>query len=85
VPRFSQPVTSVRRTVSAWSTSAAVSPVLRARMASRAPRGSCPWMASSRPATASAVVPGGPDSSWAAARSASSWPDPGGAAEFAMA
>ena len=50
--------------------SAAVSPWLRTRTASLAPRGSWPWMASSRPATSSARRAGGPDSSCAAARSA---------------
>src|ERR1700723_3853330 len=75
--------------------SAADSPWLRTRTASRAPRGSWPWMASSRPATSSARAAGGPDSSWAAARSAVTRscrgvtpPSPvatcGGAAEFVI-
>ena len=47
MPRFSHVITS-RRSFSARSTSAAVSPSVRARTASRAPRGSCAWIASSR-------------------------------------
>ena len=42
VPRFSQVISTDRSSVSARSTSAAVSPADRGRMASRTPRGSCP-------------------------------------------
>ncbi len=45
-------------------------PAERARIASRAPRGSCAWMASSRPATSSALPAASPRSSCAAHRSA---------------
>lgn len=41
-----------RRSSSARSTSDAAGPTLRARTASRAPRASCPWIASNRSATA---------------------------------
>jgi hypothetical protein len=64
-----QVISSERSSVSARSTSAAVSPLVRARTESRAPRGSCPCTASSRSATASGERSGSPARAWAVSRS----------------
>ena len=53
MPRLSQPTTRLRSTVSALSTSAALRPLERARIASRAPRGSCACTARIRRTTPS--------------------------------
>ena len=69
VPRLSQ-LTTIERRARAESTSEADNPADRARTASRAPRGSWAWMASSRRATSSALPARSPHSSCAAHRSA---------------
>ena len=70
MPRLSQ-VTSERALVGQRaSTSAAARPVLRARIARRAPRGSWAWTASNRSTTAAASRAGGPARSCAARRAA---------------
>jgi len=61
---------SIERRASAASTSEAASPDERDRTDSRAPRGSCAWMASSRWATYSALPAGSPHSNCAAHRRA---------------
>src|SRR5262249_32109605 len=72
VPRFSQLMTTERSVVSASSTSVASRPEVRARTASRAPRGSCAWTASRWPVTPATVRAGAPDSSCARRRCAAS-------------
>ena len=70
MPRFSQDTTSERVPVSAASTSAATTPEVRARTASRNPRGSCPCTASTRRTASSADDAGVPLSSCAVHRAA---------------
>ena len=80
VPRLTDVITSERSSVSARLTSEARPFVVRARIASRAPRGSCAWTASRCLVASTGPRAGGPERRCAASRAASTDPPvPGGA------
>jgi hypothetical protein len=68
---LTQVITSERSSLSARSTSETCPPTVRARIASRAPRGSCACTANSRRVASSGPPAGGPPRPWAASRRAS--------------